>query len=333
MASHRPGFVICMQAIRIGSRDMSKPFETFSGKTALVTGAVSGLGFGIAKALAAEGCRLALGYRSEADRENAARWFRDAGHPAPLFLPLEVADRGAWAAAREAAERAFGHLHILINNAGISVFGPMDRATYADWDWILGVNLGGVINGLVTFLPHMEAHGETGHVVNVASMAAFLAGPQAGIYTASKFAVRGLTESLRYTLAPTRIGVSLMCPGLVDTNAYSSALKRPAQYSETGLGTADPDLLGQLAPVFAAGMSIEEAGQRLVAGIRRGDFWILSHGGYEEDFREIHDELIAALPSEPQPPQREAVEQQRRAANRMALAQQVTGNGDMVVKE
>jgi NAD(P)-dependent dehydrogenase (short-subunit alcohol dehydrogenase family) len=312
---------------------MSKPLESFAGKAALVTGAVSGLGLGIAQALAAEGCRLALGYRSETDREEAARWFRDAGYEAPLFLLLDVADRAAWAAAREAVEGAFGKLHILVNNAGISVFGPMDQATYADWDWILGVNLGGVINGLVTFLPHMEAHGETGHVVNVASMAAFLAGPQAGIYTASKFAVRGLTESLRYTLAPTRLGVSLMCPGLVDTRAYSSALKRPAEYAETGLGTADPALLGQLAPVFAAGMSIAEAGQRMVAGVRRGDFWILSHGGYEEDFGEIHGELIAALPREAQPPEREAVEQQRRAANRMALAAQLTGIGDMVVKE
>ena len=312
---------------------MSKPLESFAGKRALVTGAVSGLGFGIAKALAAEGCRLALGYRSEADRESAARWFRDAGHAAPLFLPLDVADRAAWAAARDAVEREFGRLHILVNNAGISVFGPMDKATYQDWDWILGVNLGGVINGLVTFLPHMEAHGETGHVVNVASMAAFLAGPQAGIYTTSKFAVRGLTESLRYTLAPTRLGVSLMCPGLVDTNAYASALKRPAEFAETGLGTADPAVLGQLAPVFATGMSIEEAGQRLVAGMKRGDFWILSHGGYEEDFREIHDELMAALPQEVQPPEREAVEQQRRAANRMALAAQPTGIADMVVRD
>jgi NAD(P)-dependent dehydrogenase (short-subunit alcohol dehydrogenase family) len=312
---------------------MSKPLETFAGKTALVTGAVSGLGLGIAKALAAEGVRLALGYRSETDRENAARWFRDAGHEAPLFLPLDVADRAAWASAREAVEREFGRLHILVNNAGISVFGPMDRATHADWDWILGVNLGGVINSLVTFLPHMEAHGETGHVANVASMAAFLAGPQAGIYTTSKFAVRGLTESLRYTLAPTNLGVSLMCPGLVDTNAYASALKRPEEYAETGLGTADPELLGQLAPVFAAGMSIEEAGQRLVAGVKKGDFWILSHGGYEEDFRDIHDELMAALPPEPQPPEREAVEQQRRAANRMALARRQTGIAEMVVKE
>ena len=310
---------------------MSKPLDTFAGKTALVTGAASGLGFGIAQALAGEGVRLALGYRSETDREAAARWFRDNCHEAPLFVPLDVADRDAWAAARETVEREMGKLHILVNNAGISVFGPMDEATYDDWDWILGVNLGGVINGLVTFLPHMEAHGETGHVVNVASMAAFLAGPQAGIYTTSKFALRGLTECLRYTLAPTALGVSLMCPGLTNTRAYASALKRPGEFADSGLGPADAATLEPLAAVFAAGMSIEEAGRRMVAGVSRGDFWIFTHGEYQEDFAEIAAEVSAALPVEDFPPERLAVEEQRRKANRESLERR-TGLGDMVVE-
>jgi NAD(P)-dependent dehydrogenase (short-subunit alcohol dehydrogenase family) len=207
----------------------------------------------------------------------------------------------------------------------------MDEASFDDWDWILGVNLGGVINGLVTFLPHMEAHGETGHVVNVASMAAFLAGPQAGIYTTSKFALRGLTECLRYTLAPTALGVSLMCPGLTNTRAYASALKRPEAFADSGLGPADADILNQLAPVFAAGMSIEEAGRRMVAGIGRGDFWIFTHGEYQEDFAEIAAEVRAALPVEDFPPERLAVEEQRRKANRESLERR-TGLGDMVVE-
>lgn len=310
---------------------MSKPLDTFAGKTALVTGAVSGLGFGIAQALAAEGVKLALGYRSETDREAAARWFRDNGQAAPLFVPLDVADRAAWATARETVEHEMGKLHILVNNAGISVFGPMDEASYDDWDWILGVNLGGVINGLVTFLPHMEAHGETGHVVNVASMAAFLAGPQAGIYTTSKFALRGLTECLRYTLAPTALGVSLMCPGLTNTRAYASALKRPEEYADSGLGPADAATLEPLAAVFAAGMSIEEAGRRMVAGVSRGDFWIFTHGEYQKDFAEIAAEVRAALPVEDFPPERLAVEEQRRKANRESLERR-TGLGDMVVE-
>lgn len=311
---------------------MSKPLGDFAGKAALVTGAVSGLGLGIAQALAAEGVRLALGWRNEADREDAARRFRDAGHDDPLFVRLDVADRTDWAAAREVVEREFGRLHILVNNAGISVFGPMDEATHADWDWILGVNLGGVINGLTAFLPHMEAHGEAGHVVNVASMAAFLAGPQAGIYTTSKFAVRGLTECLRYTLAPTALGVSLMCPGLTATRAYNSALKRPPEFADSGMGPVDAAVLDQLAPVFAAGMAPLEAGERMIAGIRRGDFWIFTHGEYQEDFADIAAELKAALPIEDFPPERLAVEEQRRKANRDSLERR-TGLGDMVVGE
>ena len=97
-----------------------------------------------------------------------------------------------------------GPVHILVNNAGVSVFGPTDEASYADYDWIMGVNFGGVVNGLVTFIPRIKAQGPGGHIVNVASMAAYLSGPQAGIYTASKFAVRGLTECLRFNLAPLR---------------------------------------------------------------------------------------------------------------------------------
>jgi NAD(P)-dependent dehydrogenase (short-subunit alcohol dehydrogenase family) len=311
---------------------MSKPLGELRGKAALVTGAVSGLGFGIAQALAHEGVRLALGWRDEGDREAAARWFRDAGREDPLFVRLDVADRDDWAAAREAVERDLGKLHILVNNAGISVFGPMDEATHADWDWILSVNLGGVVNGLVAFLPHMKAHGEAGHIVNVASMAAFLAGPQAGIYTTSKFAVRGLTECLRYTLAPTALGVSLMAPGLVATRAYASALRRPSEYADSGLGPVDAATLEPLASVFAAGMSIEEAGERMVAGVRRGDFWIFTHGEYQEDFRDIAEELRAALPVEDFPPERLAVEAQRRRANRESL-QRRTGLGDMVVED
>lgn len=300
-----------------------------AGRTALITGAVSGLGFGIAKAFAGAGMRLALGRRNDMDREAAARWFRDAGHPDPLFVRLDVADRDSWAEARDTVAAELGNLHILCNNAGVSVFGPMEEASHDDWDWIMGVNFGGVVNSLVTMLPGMLAHGEPGHVVNIASMAAHLAGPQAGIYTASKFAVRGLTESLRYNLAPTNLKVSLMCPGLIATNAYRSALSRPAEFAESGLGEADAATLDTLAPAFAQGMSIEEAGERLLAGMRRGDFWIFSHGEYEEDFEAIHAELVSALPPVDASPGRLEIERLRREANRLSLERKI-GLTDLV---
>ncbi len=170
----------------------------FEGKRAFITGGVSGIGFGIARAFSNAGMRLALSYRNEDYRAKAESWFVQQGREVPLFVKLDVTDRARFAAVADEVEAHFGKVHVLVNNAGVSVFGPTDEASYDDFDWIMGVNFGGVVNGQVSFLPKIKAHGEGGHVVNVASMAAFCAGPQAGIYTASKFAVRGMTECLRY---------------------------------------------------------------------------------------------------------------------------------------
>ncbi len=208
----------------------------WQGKTALITGGVSGIGFGIARAFSAAGIDLILTYRNNDYRQRAEAWFKQHARAVPRFVSLDVTDRRRWA---EIAVEV-GPVHILVNNAGVSVFGPTDEASFADYDWIMGVNFGGVVNGLVTFIPGMKAQGSGGHIVNVASMAAYLPGPQAGIYTASKFAVRGLTESLRFNLAPHGIGVSLMCPGLTKTNAWDSALRRPADFAASGF--APPDL-------------------------------------------------------------------------------------------
>ncbi|OYX94395.1 MAG: short-chain dehydrogenase, partial [Novosphingobium sp. 35-62-5] len=184
----------------------------WTGQVAFVTGGVTGIGLGVAQALSDAGLRLALSYRNEDHRAQTAAWFAAKGREAPLFVKLDVTDRAAFADAAAQVEAHFGAVHVLVNNAGVSVFGPSDEASYDDYDWIMGVNFGGVVNGLVSFLPRIKAASGLRHVVNVASMAAFLPGPQAGIYTASKFAVRGLTESLRYNLAPHGIGCSLCCP-------------------------------------------------------------------------------------------------------------------------
>ena len=147
--------------------------EPWPGRRALITGGVTGIGFGIGRAFSNAGMELILTYRNEVHRVEAESWFAQRGRPMPLFLKLDVTDRKAWAGAAEAA----GKVHVLVNNAGVSVFGPTDEASHADYDWIMGVNFGGVVNGLVAMLPGMKAHGEGGHVVNVASMAAFCAGP------------------------------------------------------------------------------------------------------------------------------------------------------------
>jgi NAD(P)-dependent dehydrogenase (short-subunit alcohol dehydrogenase family) len=297
----------------------------FTGRTALITGGVSGIGFGIARVFSAAGIELILTYRDEGYRTEAARWFRDNRRPAPRFVPLDVTDRGAWA---QLAEEA-GPVHILVNNAGVSVFGPTDEARYADYDWIMGVNFGGVVNGLVTFIPRMKALKTGGYIVNVASMAAYLSGPQAGIYTASKFAVRGLTECLRYNLAPYEIGVSLMCPGLTKTHAWDSALKRPGQFSESGFAPPDRAELETFGAAFDLGMDPLEVGEKTLAGMIEDRAVIFTHPEFTEDFVEIYQASTAALPQESAPEGRLQIERLRRAANRAAAAGKRIGLKDL----
>ena len=288
----------------------------FTGKTALITGGVSGIGFGIARAFAAADIRLVLTYRNAEYREEASKWFRQQRLPLPHFIVLDVTDRERWL---EVAEEA-GPVHILVNNAGVSVFGPTDAASYADYDWIMGVNFGGVVNGLVTFIPRIKAQGEGGHIVNVASMAAYLPGPQAGIYTASKFAVRGLTECLRFNLAPHGIGVSLMCPGLTRTNAWDSALKRPAAFAASGFAPAERSELERFGQAFEAGMDPLEVGQKTLRGMKENRPVIFTHPEFADDFDEIHRACRAALPQEAVPEGRQRIERLRRAAMRAAAA-------------
>jgi NAD(P)-dependent dehydrogenase (short-subunit alcohol dehydrogenase family) len=297
----------------------------FTGSTALITGGVSGIGFGIARAFSAAGIELILTYRDEGYRAAAARWFADNGRPAPRFVRLDVTDRTAWA---QLAEEA-GPVHILVNNAGVSVFGPTDEASYADYDWIMGVNFGGAVNGLVSFIPKIKSLGTPGHIVNVASMAAYLSGPQAGIYTASKFALRGLTECLRYNLAPFGIGVSLMCPGLTKTHAWDSALKRPARFAESGFAPPDRAELETFGTAFDAGMDPLEVGEKTLAGMLENRALILTHPEFADDFAEIYQASVAALPQEPVPEGRLQIERLRRAANRAAAAGKKIKLGDL----
>jgi NAD(P)-dependent dehydrogenase (short-subunit alcohol dehydrogenase family) len=299
---------------------MSNEDRPWEGRVAFITGAVTGIGLGVAQAFADAGMRLALSYRNEEDRQNAAGWFEQKGYEQPLFLKLDVTDRHRFAeVARQVVDR-FGEVHVLVNNAGVSVFGPTDEASYDDYDWIMGVNFGGVANGLVSFLPKIKASSGRRHVTNIASMAAFLPGPQAGIYTASKFAVRGLTESLRYNLAPHGIGCSLCCPALTRTNAWKSAQKRPEVFGDSGFPEVPEGALEQFGTAFEEGMDPYEVGRKILAGMTNQDGLILTHPEHGPDFEEIHAKLMAALPDEEAPPGRLKIEELRRKAMRDAEA-------------
>ncbi|MBO9668997.1 MAG: SDR family oxidoreductase [Sphingobium sp.] len=291
----------------------------WNGKVAFITGGGTGIGFGIARAFSNHGMRLALSYRNEEQRARCTQWFAENGREQPLWIKLDVTDRDAFARAADEVVAHFGKVHVLVNNAGVSVFGPTDEASYADYDWIMGVNFGGVVNGVVSFVPKIKASGEGGAVVNVASMAAYLSGPQAGIYTASKFAVRGLTESLRYNLVPYGIGVSLVCPALVATDAGLSALKRPSAFEGSGFAPVNEEELRRFAGIFQGGMDPLEAGEKIFRGMDRNDGLVFTHPEFADDFKDIYETSLAALPDEVAPPERLEVERMRRAANKAAL--------------
>jgi NAD(P)-dependent dehydrogenase (short-subunit alcohol dehydrogenase family) len=280
------------------------------GKVAFITGGASGIGLGMAKVFAGAGMKVVIADIRQDHLNEAMAHFSNTNlrvHP----IKLDVTDRAAMSAAADEAERVYGNVHVVCNNAGINLFAPMDECTYEDWDWVIGVNLGGVINGVRTFVPRIKAHGEGGQIVNTASMASFITGPGAGIYTASKFAVRGLSESLRWNLAPHNIGVSVLCPGLVNSAIYESDRVRPKNLSQN-VGPVDQAFMSRLADIHKVGMDPVEVGEKVLAGIRRNDLHIFPHPEFKDELREIFNEILSALPEGPVDPKRLAFEEFRR---------------------
>ena len=183
-----------------------------NGKVAFITGGASGIGFGIARVLVANGAKVVLADMRQDHLDHASGYFAERQEARNVHaIRLDVTDRAAMAAAADEAEARFGGTDILVSNAGVGLEGPLDQATYADWDFGLGVNLGGVVNGIQTFVPRMRARGTGGHVVNTASLAGMVVMPSfMAIYATGKAAVIALSESIRDGLAADGIGVSVL---------------------------------------------------------------------------------------------------------------------------
>ncbi len=286
------------------------------GKVAFITGAANGAGFGMAQVFSKHGMKVVLADIRQDSLDRAMAHFGNS--PNVHAIRLDVADRDAFARAADEAEKVFGKVHVVCNNAGINLFVPMEECTYNDWDWVMGVNFWGVVNGIQTFIPRLRKHGEGGHIVNTASMAALLPSAAAGIYTASKYAVRGLSEALRLTLYQYNIGVSVFCPGLIDSTIYQSEKVRPANLSSPENTAKSQKTMDILPAVHKVGMSPEEVGEKVLAGIRRNDMYIFSHPEFKEELQEIFDEILAALPEEEAPEARLTFEKMRRDSLKQA---------------
>lgn len=280
------------------------------GKTAFITGGANGVGFGMAHAFLDAGMKVVIadirGDHLDAAKETLQEISKDVHG-----IQVDITDRDAMAAAADETEATFGKVHMLCNNAGINVFGPVEQANYDDWDWIMDVNLNAVFTGIKCFLPKIQAHGEGGHIVNTASMASIVSGPGAGIYTAAKFAVRGLTECLWYGLVPQGIGVSLVCPGLVNSNINLSEEIRPDTRADTGY-VPDQEWIDRLAIVQKMGMEPIEIGQKILRGILNDDLYIMTHPDHKEEVARDFAEILEAFPDEPVDADRLEVEMGRR---------------------
>jgi NADP-dependent 3-hydroxy acid dehydrogenase YdfG len=228
----------------------------------------------------------------------AAEFFAQNGQKQNVLTQrLDVTDRAAFAQAVEATLRAFDKVHLLVNNAGMGLLGPIKQARFDDWDWGIGVMITGVINGIQTFLPHLLEHGEGGHIVSTSSMAAVVPIPNCSIYIMAKAALVGLSESLRGELAADNIGVSAFCPGPVQTNIRESGKTRPDKYRNSGFAELEQRLKDR--PNSALWMDPEECGERILRGIRRNDLYIFTHREFREGAEEHYRALLASFPDEP----------------------------------
>jgi NAD(P)-dependent dehydrogenase (short-subunit alcohol dehydrogenase family) len=292
--------------------------EHVEGKTAFITGGANGIGFGMAKAFVRAGMKVTIADVRQDHLDRAMAHF--GNNPNVHAIRLDVTDREAMKRAADEVERVFNKVHVVCNNAGVMAI-ESGEPTYDDWDWMLGVNLGGVVNGVTTFVPRIKKHGEGGHIVNTASMNAFLIGPGANVYITSKFAVRGLTEALRVSLFPFGIGVSMLCPGVVNTGLDESQATRPQHLARST--AVDPKVMAGVKEVMKLGMDPEQVGELVLKAIQRGQFYIFTTPGFKEEIREISDEILAAMPEGEGDPRLAEFERGRRELNAKAKGQHV----------
>ena len=208
--------------------------KDFKDKILFVTGGGSGAGFGQAKVFSEAGCKVVIADVRQDHLDQAMAYFREKNAPAHA-IKLDITDRAAYAAAADEVEQVFGGPpQILFNTAGVNTFGPPEASTYEDYDWVMGVCLGGVINGMVTFVPRMIKAGKGGYIATTASMGGFWGSPMTAPYSAAKAAVINLMESYHISLAKYGIGVSVLCPASINSNIHNAGETRPAHLQNTG---------------------------------------------------------------------------------------------------
>ena len=266
--------------------------QSFEGKTAVITGGAGGIGMALANKCASEGMNLVLADIEEAALQRAVAHFEGKGQ-AVLGVLANAMHRDAIDNLLHEAKRRFAKVHLLFNNAGVVNGGtpkPVWEVPEVDWNWVLGVNLHGVLHGLRAFVPHMLAHGEEGHIVNTASIAAFI--PGNGPYGVSKYGVITISEALAQGLAAANanIGASVLCPGWVNTQIGDAERNRPDAYDNPdnpeGKGLGIEELMSGSKPP-------EELANQVFDAIRQQQFYILPHSGWDDMVRDHAAAIVA----------------------------------------
>jgi NAD(P)-dependent dehydrogenase (short-subunit alcohol dehydrogenase family) len=269
--------------------------QDFSGKVAFITGAASGVGLGQAKVFAKAGAKIVLADIRAAALDEALGYFHDIGAPAH-GIHLDVTDRAAFARAAQETETVFGPVQLLFNTAGVSMFGPLEKSTYEDYDWMMGVNFGGVVNGIQTFVPRMIDHGKGGYVVNTASIAGIVSAGPSGIYCASKFAVVGLSLALQQALGRHDIGVSVVCPGNVNTNIADACSTRPAQFANSGYHL-DDKIVDAFRSIHSAGMDPVTLAEHVKEAMTRNQLYVIPYPELRKRVAEHFDAILSVFPA------------------------------------
>lgn len=280
--------------------------KSLEGKVAVVTGAASGIGLGMTEAFASRGMKVAMAdVEREALEREADRLTRANFEVAPFVV--DVSSYDAVERLADAAEARFGKLHVACNNAGVSGGGgarPIWAQSQNDWDWVMGVNFWGVVNGVRAFTPRIIAHGEEGHVVNTASILGLTTGA-GSIYGVSKHAVARLTEGLFHDLkaANANVGVTLLCPGMIATNIITSARNRPQDLTDAA-DLPDKERRAAIAAMDArfkeGGMPPREVGEKVAQAILDEQFYLLTHVENMEGVKRRFDDIFRLR--DPSPP-------------------------------
>ena len=267
--------------------------QELQGKTAFITGGASGIGFSMARAFGAAGMNVVLADINEDDLGAAVDELRERQIKV-AGVRCDVADRKSLEQAADETIAAFGKVHVVCNNAGVGAGGAIGTLKPGDWDWTIAVNLMGVVYGTEAFLPHIRAHGEGGHFVNTASMAGLISIPGMEPYTASKYAVVGMSEGWAGQLAPENIGVSVLCPGFVRTRIHESARARQDRFGPAA-DERDPERVEAARQLILGGLDPERVGARVVEAVQAGELYIFTHPDMAPLFAERARNIEAAF--------------------------------------